>query len=177
MKYGATAIMRPPEISKDTSCDIEWVKHALSSVYCSYFAILRPTNPFRSAEMIQEAWGLFDISGADSLRAMQPISEHPGKMWKIFNGMARAHDLESIAEALYDQPTQSLEQGIYIQNASLQIGKTINVFERDTLTGTNVIPYITKGYTGFDINTENDWMFAEMLIEKRLAKLPETKVK
>ena len=87
-RYGAEVpFARPPEFATDTSPDIDWVRHGLSSLRDSgrswdCFALLRPTSPFRRAETIRRAWAAFVSDGeADSLRAVQLCREHPAKMW------------------------------------------------------------------------------------------------
>ena len=48
------------------------------------FSLLRPTSPFRTAATIRRAWERFiAVPDADSLRAVRPVREHPGKMWRI----------------------------------------------------------------------------------------------
>ena len=51
-----------------------------------------------------------------------------------------------------------------MQNASLEIAWTRVVFERRTIAGDVLVPFITEGYEGFDINDPHDWMIAERLI-------------
>lgn len=88
--YGAEVPqLRPKEISGDKSFDIEWVQWILKYFQrlgenFDAFSILRPTNPFRLPSTIQLAWKLFsDEATADSLRAVDKVTEHPGKMWLI----------------------------------------------------------------------------------------------
>jgi CMP-N,N'-diacetyllegionaminic acid synthase len=61
---------------------------------------------------------------------------------------------------------------VYVQNASLEIAWTRVVFERRTIAGDVLVPFLTEGYEGFDINDPTDWMVAERLIADGLAELP-----
>ena len=88
--YGAEVpFLRPTELAGDKSPDIQWIEHLLSSLKDDgrapdCFAILRPTSPFRQADTIQRAWSQFQATeGIDSLRAVEPCGQHPGKMWSI----------------------------------------------------------------------------------------------
>src|SRR3990167_6704235 len=79
--YGADVIYRPPEMSSDTSPDIEFVEHALK-VLPGYdaFAILRPTSPFRQAATIRRGRGQVLVGKTPSPPAGGKGPEHPGKM-------------------------------------------------------------------------------------------------
>jgi N-acylneuraminate cytidylyltransferase len=59
-----------------------------------------------------------------------------------------------------------------VQNASLEIAWTRVVFEEKTIAGNTVMPFITDGYEGFDVNTPYDWALAEDLIKTGKVKLP-----
>ena len=59
-----------------------------------------------------------------------------------------------------------------MQNASLEIAWTRVVFERRTIAGDVVVPFITEAHEGFDINDPYDWMVAERLIADGSAALP-----
>jgi len=59
-----------------------------------------------------------------------------------------------------------MDNKIYIQNASLEFRRPRHAFY-------DYQPFFTEGYEGFDINYEIDFMVAEMLVEKGLAKPPQ----
>ena len=61
---------------------------------------------------------------------------------------------------------------IYAQNASLEIAKSRVVFEDRTIAGNVVMPFLTTGYEGFDVNNEYDWQLAEHTVQKGDARLP-----
>ena len=63
----------------------------------------------------------------------------------------------------HSTPYQALPP-VYVQNASLEIAWTRVVFERRTIAGDVVVPFVTEGHEGFDINDPYDWMVAERLI-------------
>ena len=175
--YGAECkSLRPAEFSQEFSRDIEWVKHELSqfSSIPDCFSILRPTSPFRQPETIQRAWEEFrNDSSADSLRAVQKVSEHPGKMW-VADGdrMTPLLPLGPHEAPWHSSATQSLPP-IQIQNASLEMAHSRVVFQHGTIAGRVIRPFFTKDREGLDVNTEDDWLFAEFLLERGLAVLPE----
>jgi hypothetical protein len=71
----------------------------------------------------------------------------------------------------HSTPYQALPL-VYVQNASLEIAWTRVVFERRTIAGDVVVPFITEAHEGFDINDPYDWMVAERLLEDGSAVLP-----
>jgi N-acylneuraminate cytidylyltransferase len=177
--YGAEAIARPPEMAGATSPDIQWVTHALEALAgqgrgTDAFAILRPTSPFRRPETIRRAWRAFlAAEGADSLRGVEKVGQHPGKMWRLDG--ARMRPL--LDQPAGEQPWHSRQMAdlpaLYVQNASLEIAWTRTALATGTIAGSEVAPFLTEGDEGVDINTEKDWWWAERLIATDEARLPE----
>ena len=120
--------LRPAEMAGDLSPDIDWVRYTLGDAGAARgapgtaFSLLRPTSPFRRPETIRRAWRTFLAEdGRDSLRAVEPCRQHPGKMW-VAEG-------DRIVPLLQDGPSdppwhstpyQALPK-VYVQNASLEI--------------------------------------------------------
>ena len=91
-RYGAEVPgLRPAAIAGTTSPDIEWVRHALDGTDWEVFSLLRPTSPFRTAATIRRAWAQFEALGdrVDSLRAVELVKQHPGKMWLVEGDLMR----------------------------------------------------------------------------------------
>jgi CMP-N-acetylneuraminic acid synthetase len=174
-RYGAEVpFMRPAELALDNSRDIDWIRWTLEQLPgYEAFAILRPTSPFRKAETIQRAWKQFSEDGcADSLRAVQKVSEHPGKMWTIDGD--RMHPLLPLGppEApWHSSATQGLPP-VYVQNASLEIAWVKTVLDQGSIAGRSVMPFLTVDEEGIDVNTEIDWTLAELLLNQGQARLP-----
>ena len=178
--YGAEApFLRPPAMADDRSPDIEWVRHALMALdeagrRWDCFAILRPTSPFRQADTIRRAWRRFEADGAaDSLRAVQLCREHPAKQW-IIDG-ERMHPVmpnpDKGATPWHSSPYQSLPP-VYVQNASLEIGRTVVPLVHGTIAGNEIVPFLTEGLEGLDINSPDDWALAERAVSENPGALP-----
>jgi N-acylneuraminate cytidylyltransferase len=174
-RYGAEVITRPVELAADTSPDIEWIRHALGSIsHHDCFAILRPTSPFRRPDTIRRAWEAFVRDGeADSLRAVQLCSEHPAKQWLVEGARMRPVMVNPDATATpwHSSPYQVLPT-VYVQNASLEIARTRIPLEQGSIAGTAIMPFITEGLEGFDINVGDDWILAEHHAAANPAALP-----
>ncbi len=169
--------MRPAAYASEVSPDIEWVFHALKALQemgkdYDAFSILRPTSPFRTGETIKRAWKTFLEAGeVDSLRAVEKCHEHPCKMWVIRQGrLLPLLPFGPEKQPWHSSQYQSLPE-VYVQNASLEIAWSRVVFETGTIAGAKIIPFLTEGYEGFDINSPEDWALAEKLIADGAVKL------
>lgn len=177
--YGADVpFLRPAAISGDKSPDVEWVVWILDALKqqgrdYEIFSILRPTSPFRLPETIRRAWDAFiDDPSADSLRAIEKCKQHPGKMWVIRG----RHMLPVMPFAIGATPWHSSQYAalpeIYAQDASLEIGWSRIALQQNSIAGEVIIPFISKGLEGFDINEPEDWLLAEHYLAQSEARLP-----
>ena len=177
--YGAEVpFLRPAAAAGDLSPDIEWLEYTVRELATlgrrwDCFGLLRPTSPFRTAETIRRAWQRFTSQeGVDSLRAVEPCAQHPGKMWVVRGQrMFPLLPFGPAEQPWHSTPYQSLPQ-VFVQNASLEIAWTRVVLERRTIAGDVIVPFLTEGYEGFDINAPSDWMVAERLLADGAVTLP-----
>jgi CMP-N,N'-diacetyllegionaminic acid synthase len=177
--YGAEVpFLRPTELATATSPDFEWIDDTLTRLRDagnSYdcFSILRPSSPLRQADTIRRAWTAFcRETGVDSLRAVEKCRQHPGKMWVLRdNRMMPLIPLTTGPQPWHSMQYASLPE-IYVQNASLEIAWCRVVFEQRTIAGTTIMPFITEGLEGFDLNDPEDWWHLEHLLSTGEAKLP-----
>lgn len=177
--YGAEVpFLRTAEISGDKSPDIEWVVWMLKQLCESgkdfeIFSILRPTSPFRLPETIRRAWVCFnDDSRADSLRAVEKCKQHPAKMWAIHgNRMLPILPFTNGSTPWHSSQYAALPE-VYAQDASLEIAWSRVPLEQNSIAGEAIIPFVSQGYEGFDINQPEDWWLAERLMHSKAAILP-----
>ena len=192
--YGAEVpFLRSPPYAQDNSPDIEWIKETLQRLKemgrdYDCFSILRPTSPFRQPETIQRAWSEFlaQRNEVDSLRAVEKCKEHPGKMWvregKLIKPLLTGKEgslstratqakLQQLTSPLHSTPYQALPE-VYIQNASLEIAWCRVVWQEETIAGKIIMPFLTRGNEGLDINTEKDWWYVEHLLKQGKDQLP-----
>jgi CMP-N,N'-diacetyllegionaminic acid synthase len=178
--YGAEVpFLRAAEISGDKSPDIEWVVWMLQQLknmnreYAIY-SILRPTSPFRLPQTIQRAWNDFiNDPGADSLRAIEKCKQHPGKMW-VLRGqrMLPVMPFTNNGTPWHSSQYAALPE-IFAQDASLEISWSHIALEQNTIAGDAIIPFVSQGLEGFDINEKIDWLLAEYYLTEGQAELPE----
>jgi CMP-N,N'-diacetyllegionaminic acid synthase len=176
-RYGADVpFLRPAKYATATSPDIEWITHTLDQLEEHYdlFAIVRATNPFRGPDVLRRGLEqLLATPEADSIRAVELVKQHPGKMWVIEGKTMRPLlDQSHLASAWHAGQYQALPE-VYVQNSALEIAWTRVVSQTGTREGRVVAPYLTEGYEGFNIDDEEDWERARRLLDGGLAALPD----
>jgi CMP-N,N'-diacetyllegionaminic acid synthase len=163
-RYGADVPrLRPAAMAGATSPDIEWVRHALDGTDWELFSILRPTSPFRTGATIRRAWdALHAVPGADSIRAVRPVREHPGKMWRIEGKLMTP----LLPQPEADVPTHSRQTAslpkVYVQDSSVEIAWTRIVADGE-IAGRRVVPFVSQGIEGLSIDYPEDLVEAERL--------------
>jgi CMP-N-acetylneuraminic acid synthetase len=172
--YGGEVVLRPAELATSTSPDIEWLRHALGEPVNRHdlFALIRPTSPFRGPETVRRALDqLLANPDADSIRAVEPVKQHPGKMWLVEGETMRPLlDQSNLEVPWHDSQFQALPE-VFVQSSSLEIAWT-RVVEDGTLGGRNRLPFFTDRFDGFSIDREDDWARAEALVESGEVTLP-----
>jgi len=176
-RYGADVpFLRPAALATATSPDIEWIKHALEQLGEHYdlFAIVRATNPFRGPDVLRRGLEqLLNTPEADSIRAVQLVKEHPGKMWVLEGKTMRPLlDQADLDVAWHAGQYQALPP-IYVQNSALEIAWTRVVSQTGTREGRVVAPFLTQQHEGFNIDDEEDWDRARRLLDEGEASLPD----
>lgn len=168
------------EHARDDAPDIEWVRDLFgpaatagrtADVMADFdaFAILRPTSPFRTADTIRRAVAQFKDAKCSSLRAVERVKQHPGKMW-CPDDYIEQQTMSPLLDACksdgtpwHSSPTQSLP-AVYVQNSSLEIAHTWCVTTFDSISGPKVAPFFTEGMEGFSIDYQDDWDRAERYV-------------
>ena len=176
-RYGADVpFLRPSKLATATSPDIEWITHALEQLDEHYdlFAIVRATNPFRGPDALRRGLQrLLETPEADSIRAVELVKQHPGKMWIVEGKTMRPLlDQSHLDIAWHAGQYQALPE-IYTQNSALEIAWTRVVSQTGTREGRVVAPFLTQGHEGFNIDDEEDWDRARQLLDSGEAALPE----
>ncbi len=176
--YGADVpFLRPAEYATSTSPDIEWIAWTLERLPERYdlFAIVRATNPFRGPDVIRRGLEqLLATPEADSVRAVELVKQHPGKMWTLDEDgrtMSPLLDQSHLDVAWHAGQYQALPR-VYVQNSALEIAWTRVVEETGTREGRVLAPFLTQEYEGFNVDDEEDWARAEALVAQGKAVLP-----
>jgi CMP-N,N'-diacetyllegionaminic acid synthase len=176
--YGAEVpFLRPPEYATSTSPDVEWLAYTLEHLDDRFdlFALVRATNPFRGPDAIRRGFEqLLATPEADSLRAVELVKQHPGKMWRLAEDgrtMEPVLDQSHLDVAWHAGQYQALPH-VYVQNSALEIAWTRVVTETGTREGHVLAPFLTQGLEGFNVDDEEDWERAERLVASGEVALP-----
>jgi len=176
--YGADVpFLRPAEYATATSPDIDWIAWTLPRLEERFdlFAIVRATNPFRGPEVIRRGLDqLLATPEADSIRAVELVKQHPGKMWildEVGRLMRPLLDQSHLDVAWHAGQYQGLPP-VYVQNSALEIAWTRVVEATGTREGRALAPFLTHGYEGLNIDDEDDFARAEQLVASARASLP-----
>lgn len=177
-KYGANVpSLRSSNLATDESPDIDWVLESISawsnvrnSEFC---AILRPTSPLRTANSVQSALEILRRNPeCDSIRAIRPVREHPGKMWirndKFITPYVKGMNPISNAP-FHSSPFQTLEP-LWIQDASLEIARTNSIIKTSSISGDKILAFEMPYPEGFDINYPEDLIELNRIIEEKKKK-------
>ena len=139
------------------------------------FAILRPTSPFRTAGTIRRAFDRLVELGdaADSIRAVEPVRQHPAKMWTLAGDLLEPLLPQPEGETpLHSRQFKSLPH-VYVQNSSLELAWSRVLDDPvPTISGRRVAPFFTEGAEGFSIDYPDDLERAELMVARGEADLP-----
>jgi CMP-N,N'-diacetyllegionaminic acid synthase len=179
VRYGAEVpALRPAEHAGHRSPDVDWIRHMLGVLgdarrRFDLFATVRPTSPFRTAATIRRAFAQFATTAADSLRAVQPVREHPAKMWTVEGGLLRP----LLPQPGGGTPLFARQYGdlppVLVQNSSLELAWTRVLDEHGNVAGERILPFLTEGDEGFTVDYEDDWLLAELKVVRNTAALPD----
>jgi CMP-N,N'-diacetyllegionaminic acid synthase len=174
--YGADVPgLRPPELATATSSDIDWVLLTMAGRDEDVFAIVRPTSPFRTGATIRRAFDrLLELGdGADSVRAVERVRQHPGKMWTLAGDLLEPLLPQPAGETpLHSRQYQALPE-VYVQNSSIELAWAhVLGSPLPTISGDRVAPLFTEGWEGFSIDYPEDVERAERAIQLGEAVLP-----
>jgi CMP-N,N'-diacetyllegionaminic acid synthase len=161
--------LRPAALAQDHSTDLEAFRHALEWLrdedgYEPELVVhLRPTNPIRRPERIDEAVELMLADpDADSLRSVSRPGQTPYKMWRVegryLEPVAR---VEGVPDA-HSRPRQSLPE-IWWQNGYVDVVRPRTVLEQGSMAGERVLPFFVDE-PGVEIDYEDSLRRAEELI-------------
>lgn len=172
LQYNAEIpFMRPADLAQDASTDLDVFKHQLEWMknheqYIPDFVVqLRPTSPVRFRHWIDEAIEKIINSNADSLRVITESPLTPYKMWVLNTNTEMLEpllQLQNITEP-FNQPRQKLPL-VYWQVGTLDVIRTSTLSEKNSMSGTKILPYIIDKKYAVDIDDVNSFYKAEEII-------------
>ena len=158
LAYGAEVIDRPSSLSTDDQPTITTLQHALKVLPNSIanIILLQPTNPLRPKNLLPEAFQKYDEGNYDSLMT---VTANHQKLGKIINGNFIPFNYT------FGQRSQDMEP-LYYENGLLYIMKTDIVHKGGILAENNCSFIMDHPFANIDIDTKEDFEFAEYLLNK-----------
>ncbi len=175
-KYGAESLfLRPGNLADDQASDIDYLTHATlwmeQNANWKPDIILRlpPTTPLCKTESIDACIQLLlDDKEATSCRTITKASKHPYKLWKKEGNRLVSFIPKELTG--FDEPSNMPRQafpGAYTHVDIIAV-RYDTLIKDKLLTGEKTLFHeIPKG-DAVDIDDENDFLLAEILLKKRL---------
>ena len=148
--------LRPAHLAQDDSPTLDVVMHAIDwYAECrggdpAYVMVLQPTSPLRSSECLSDAMAMLEANpGAQAVVGMRRVY--------VPRGVLFSADADGIA-----QPAPI--PGDLAPNGAVYVIRPSALREHRTLFPPRTKPLIMSARTSIDIDTEDDWLFAEALL-------------
>ena len=164
-----TPWLRPEELSADNSGSVDAALHALDWYESKHgvvdgLLLLQPTSPFRKIEKIKEGIELFSTHDCDSVLGVSPTHAHPKWTFTIENNILSPflsnHGLNTRSQDL---------QPAYVVNGSFYLISPYALRQEKSFFIEGTLPLvIDSSIESLDIDTEQDWQYAEYCIDSNL---------
>ncbi len=173
--YGAEVpFVRPAELAEDHILDLPVFEHALQFLKdtegyeADVVVHLRPTTPYRKSEWIDEAIELFlKHPESDAVRSVSKPEKHPYRMFTL----DKEGFLDPIMKHEHPEPFLLRRQDhpdVYHYNCVIDITRPSTIFEKKSMTGNRLFPYIMNPPDVVDIDTLEDLQFVRTLYQDKL---------
>ena len=164
--------LRSPELAQDDTPDFPVIAHFADwadrqGLRPDLIAYLRPTTPFKTGAMIDEAVGLLvDRPACTAVRSVtrSEAVHHPFWMYRIVDGALEPF-IEGI-DVMRDYPRRQLLPPCYRLNGVVDVLRTGNL-AGGTLYGEAIAPLVIPEEAALDIDTETDLALFEFLLRRR----------
>ena len=153
LKFASFVFDRSEYAASDTATDFDVIKEFVDQVECDLIVYLRPTTPFRTSEMVDEAIRIMEVKGYDSLRSVEEMSESAYKCFSIQTGLCKPLTKKDVT----DYPNQKLPK-TYKPNGYVDIVRP-EIIRSGSLWGEGRYAFITP--RTIEIDTPEDFEYAQ----------------
>lgn len=161
--------LRPAELAEDHVLDLPVFAHALSylaeadNFHPDLVVHLRPTAPHRLPGWIDAAIKLLrEHPEADSVRSVSVPDKHPYRMFRI----AGDGYLDPVMKHEHPEPYLLRRQDlppVYYYNCVIDVTRPATIFNKQSMTGARILPYVMDPDEVIDIDTSRDLQIARFL--------------
>jgi len=171
LQYGAEApFLRPRKFSTDEASSVSAMQHAVEwvekqeGVKYDYIIELMCTNPMKTVEDIDASIDKLISTKANSVIAVHKLEDHhPARIKKIIDDKITDFCIQEIPESR----RQDLKPEAYIRSGSIYaLKRDYLMLEGKRYGSDNSRPYILPPERAVNIDTEIDFMIAELMLNK-----------
>lgn len=171
LHYGAESpFLRPSKFSTDEASSVSALQHAVDwaeeqeGIKYDYIVELMCTNPMKTVEDIDASINKLISTGADSVIAVHQLEDHhPARIKKIIDDRIIDFCIPEIPESR----RQDLKPEAYIRSGSIYaLNRDYLMLEGKRYGSDNSRPYILPPERAVNIDTEIDFMIAELMLNK-----------
>jgi CMP-N-acetylneuraminic acid synthetase len=171
LHYGAESpFLRPSKFSTDEASSVSALQHAVEwaeeqeGIKYDYIVELMCTNPMKTVEDIDASINKLISTGADSVIAVHQLEDHhPARIKKIIDDRIIDFCIPEIPESR----RQDLKPEAYIRSGSIYaLNRDYLMLEGKRYGSDNSRPYILPPERAVNIDTEIDFMIAELMLNK-----------
>ena len=162
---------RPEAISGDDVLDLPVFEHALTWIgehggdRPEIVVHLRPTAPIRPRGQIDDMIRmLLENRDADAVRSVSRPGPHPWHMFTI-GGDGYLHPIVAEHPAPYLLRRQELPE-VYWYNAVTDVTRRSTIFEKHSMTGDRILPYVIDQRYVVDIDEPDDLVLAAVKLQQ-----------
>ncbi len=151
--------IRPQQLSTDSACSIDVVRHALDAVGEHYdmFVLLQPTSPLRTGEDIDQAIRLCRDRRAPTCVSVSPFQKPASWLYD-----AGPDDI--IRPALDAKSAAGEDNRTVIPNGAIYVAQTDWFRRNRALISPKTVGYVMPRERSVDIDDELDFILAETLL-------------
>ena len=167
-RHGSEVSNRPKELAQDDTPTISVVQQVLHQLegdgyIAEVVVLLQPTTPLRTSEDIDAAIQLFLTSNCQSVVSICEMEHSPYWSFQVEKGYLKP----LLGEKYLNIRRQDLPK-VYLPNGALFVSSPRILYETKSFYSSRTIPYIMPPERSIDIDSENDLLDAEILLEKSL---------
>lgn len=163
--------LRPKEISKDNSLDIEYIRHALEwfqaheGYQAEYMVVLSPPTPLRDPRLVDAAIEkIIQNKTATSLRSAYETRESPYKLFEVKDDYFVGMFPDDSRPEYYNLPRQTFPP-VYHPNGYVDIIKSETVKNLGSLHGPRILSFTTPDVG--ELDRPEDFEYIEFLLGKQ----------
>ena len=164
LRYGAEVpFMRPKELSDDFTATVPVISHAIKwqikhNQKPNYVCCIYPTAPFIKTTDLQKSLKILKESNSDYVFS---ATNYPYPIQRSFR-ISKTNNIEMFYPEHYDSRSQDLEI-FYHDAGQFYWAKTNAVLKNLNTFDVHSMPILVDRFRAIDIDTPEDWKFAELM--------------